>query len=194
LDTLFEDINSPEFVVELQKGSIPAFEKLVDRLLSPLQDFLRLGQNLPDGDAEEMAADVLMIVHKRIGTFRHGKEAKLTTWIFTIAKNRAIDHHRSIQPEYVDLADEQKPFAGNGGGIFAGRNRQLVTWLLNELDGLSSDDRELLKWRAIGYSYAQISEWLAIAENTARARHKRALDKLIAKSEEMAILKGAAQP
>ena len=42
-------------------------------------------------DAEELAQDVLMKVYAKVGTFHRSGKAMLTTWIFQIAGNRAID-------------------------------------------------------------------------------------------------------
>jgi len=85
--------------VGLQNGSTIAFSHLVDRLLKPLSHFLTADMGIPEADAEETALDLFMTVHEKIGTFRHGGRAKLTTWIYQIAKNRAIDYHRSAKPE-----------------------------------------------------------------------------------------------
>ena len=63
-----------------------------------------------------------MTVHEKIGTFRHGGRAKLTTWIYQIAKNRAIDYHRSAKPEPEPLGVGQTIRQHPDGG-FAGRNR-----------------------------------------------------------------------
>ena len=141
-----------------------------------------------------MALDVLMTVHEKIGKFRHGGQAKLTTWIFTIAKNRAIDYHRVSRPEHLELTEEMSNPQGASKGAYAGRNQNKVNWLLKELKGLPDEDQLLLKWRALEIPYAQISEWLGIAEGTARVRHNRAMEKLLGKAAEMNAEKGAEQP
>lgn len=192
--TSFEDINSLEFVNQLKEGSPSAFEKLVDRLLTPLRDFLSFGKNVPELDAEEMAADVLIIVHAKIKDFQHNRGAKLTTWIFQIAKNRAIDYYRAHQPDNVALTKNGDPDFGKSELQFAGRNQELLAWLQTELGGLSVQDQDLLKWRALGFPYSLIAEWLGMTEGAARVRHKRALEKLIAKANDMAARKGAVQP
>lgn len=121
-----------------------------------------------------------MAVHDKIGTFRCGGRAKLTTWIYEIAKNRAIDYHRASrsEPEQVEF----KEALGSGqreDGAYAGRNQESLKWLRKELAGLTEPDQWLLKWRAAGIPYAQIGEWLGMTEGTARVRHKRAMEKLL---------------
>ncbi len=192
--TSFEDINSLEFINELKKGSPSVYEKLVDRLLTPLRDFLSFGKNVPELDAEEMAADVLVIVHGKIKDFQHNRGAKLTTWIFQIAKNRAIDYHRTHHPDNVEFTGNGDPDFGRTGLQFAGRNQELLAWLHTELGDLSIGDQNLLKWRALDFPYSVIAEWLGITEGAARVRHKRAMERLIAKANDMAVRKGAVQP
>ncbi len=140
---------------------------------------------IPEADAEELAADVLMVVHAKVGAFRFSKQAKLTTWIFQVAKNRAIDYHRKSKPDLSELNDATAAvtFDGDQTAASTSDNPELRTWLDKELAGLSEQDRQILNWRALGFDFAQVAEWLGIAEGTARVRHKRAIDKLKAAAE-----------
>jgi RNA polymerase sigma factor (sigma-70 family) len=190
---VFDDINSAEFLAALQKRSPDTFKILADRLLSPLCRFLAFGKNVPEADAEEMASDVLMTVYDKIGTFQHGGRAKLTTWIFQIAKNRAIDYHRASRPENVELTNRIYQTGPGSDAAYAGRNRSLLEWLLRELEGFSEQDQWLLKWRALEIPYSEIAGWLGINEGTARVRHKRAIEKLLQKAAEPSGRKGAGQ-
>jgi len=148
--------------------------------------------NIPEADAEELASDVLMVVHAKIGRFQFSERARLTTWIFQVAKNRAIDYHRRSQPDSCELSDSVVDPNGDKAGISSGRSQYLHTWLANELASLSEQDRQILNWRALDYDFAQIAQWLGMAEGTARVRHKRALDKLKAAAERQ-VPQGASQ-
>jgi RNA polymerase sigma-70 factor (ECF subfamily) len=150
--------------------------------------FLTGDMNIPEPDAEELAADVLMVVHAKVGGFQFSDRARLTTWIFQVAKNRAIDYHRRPKPDDCELKDADAAVNSNGdkAGISTRRNQRLHAWLANELAGLSEQDRQILNWRALDYDFAQIAEWLGLAEGTSRVRHKRALDKLKAAAERQA--------
>jgi len=136
--------------------------------------------DVPELIAEELCADLLMVVHEKIGTFRFGERAKLTTWIFEIAKNRAIDYHRRSKPDCCSLneAIQQQDQDATVGSEYAGRNETLLVWLRSELEQLSERDQAILKWRALEIPFAQIAAWLQMTEGTVRVRHKRALDKL----------------
>jgi hypothetical protein len=77
---------------------------------------------------------------------------------------------------------------------YAGRNQEYLDWLLTELQAHSQEDRNLLIWRAQDIPYADIAQWLGINDNAARVRHKRVMDRLLAKAKDLETLKGAAQP
>lgn len=134
---------------------------------------------VPQADAEEIASDVLFTVHNKIKTFRIGGRAKLTTWIIEIAKNRAIDYLRKQTPEYVELEDSLMGSMSQQRESYAGKNKQYLRWLSDELTKLSEQDRSLLTWRAMGIPYGQLAEWLGTSEGAARVRHLRALKRLI---------------
>ena len=148
--------------------------------------------NIPESDAEELAADVLMVVHAKLSGFRFSERAKLTTWIFQVAKNRAIDYHRRSKRDFCELSDSVVGSDTVKAGSYTNRNPHLQIWLANELAGLSEQDRQILNWRALDYDFAQIADWLGMAEGTARVRHKRALDKLKAAAERQ-VPQGASQ-
>ena len=175
----------------MQGGSTVSFEALVDRLLPHLIKFVAFGKNVPEADAEELAVDVLMTVHEKINTFQYSGKAKLTTWVFQIAKNRALDYHRTSVP--VESALPQDPPQVDFGDAlcYAGRNQEKLEWLGQQLKEFSAEDQWLLKWRAEEVPYSQIAQWLGIAEGTARVRHKRAMEKLLAKAG--VVQKGAAR-
>jgi RNA polymerase sigma factor (sigma-70 family) len=134
--------------------------------------------NVPEPTAEEVAADVLMTVHGKLRNFLFGSRAKLTTWIFEIAKNRAIDYHRAHKPEHQELT-ASTPSAEQQVDVSPSRRVDAqMRWLRTQLSRLSDQDQHILKWRALDFPFGQIAKWLNISDGAARVRHKRALDKL----------------
>jgi len=168
---IYDDLNSPAFIKELKSGSLQALEHLDRTLTQHLIGFLRFVMNVPEADAEELASDVLFAVSSHVNTFLQGGSAKLTTWIFEIAKNRAIDFHRKPRLDAVTI-DDKFPDCGPAGSD-AGRNKQFLSWLNGELAKLGEADRALLLWRAKEIAYAQVGPWLGMSEGAARTRHSR---------------------
>jgi RNA polymerase sigma factor (sigma-70 family) len=156
-------------------------------LLAALIRFL-MKMGVPDADAEEIASDVFMQVQKSIGSFTPAPQARLTTWIFEIAKNRAIDYHRASKRAAEQLQAYAEEVSRQSGQPFAGKNEEAVQWLLDRLSAMDEGERNILLWRAQDFSYDEIAKWLGITEGAARVRHKRALDKLKAEGQ-----KGAGQ-
>jgi RNA polymerase sigma factor (sigma-70 family) len=149
--------------------------------------------SIPEATAEEIAADTLLAVHQKVKTFRLTGKGKLTTWIFQIAKNRAIDYHRAPKPKIQELdastciSHEQAPpdeMEETNGKIL---------WIREQLAELSDRDRQILTWRALEFSFRQIGEWLGISEGSARVRYKRVLDRLKQQSK-TAVLRGRTAP
>lgn len=168
---IYDDLNSRAFIKELKSGSLEAFERLDQALARHLIAFLCSTMNVPEADAEELANDTLLAVSSHINEFEQGGKAKLTTWIFKIAKNKAIDFHRKPSLDTVTI-DEEFPDCGPPGAD-AGRNKPYRDWLDKELATLREEDRTLLLWRAKDIPYKQIGEWLGISEGAARTRHTR---------------------
>jgi RNA polymerase sigma factor (sigma-70 family) len=166
-----------EFLREFQDKADQSLSRLVRDLTPALIGFLVGRMGVPEADAEELASDVLFTVGCKIQAFQYGKKAKLTTWIFEIAKNRAIDFHRKSRTSTPEPGDAIH--GGRGAESFAGRNHGMLSWLRDEFKKLSQEDQQLLLWRADEIPYAHAAKWLGVSEGTARTRHNRAMAKLL---------------
>jgi RNA polymerase sigma factor (sigma-70 family) len=169
-------LNSAVFIEKLRGGSAPEFDRLARDLFHPLLHFLVNDKRIQKEDAEELVLDALVKVHSGVGRFRPDGGAMLSTWIFLIAENCAIDFLRTHREEFVEFQESDAPIRWNGQ--FAGRNTAWLAWLRVELAKLKAVDRRILFWRADDISYAEIGGWLGIKENTARTRHCRAMKKI----------------
>ncbi len=148
---------------------------------------------ISESDVGDVYVDVLMKVHGKIGTFTTGGSAKLTTWIYRIARNVAIDCHRRSKKNKTSIEFDEDAARHSKGtdGPCAGRNAEMLKWLDRELVKLPEQDQALLKWRAMDFSYAEIGEWLGLNEGAARVRHKRAMEKLLAAAKSVISEEGA---
>ncbi len=142
--TSFDSFNSAEFLGELQSGSEIAFHRLFDGLQSPVCHFLTNTMGIPESDVGDVYVDALMKVHGNIHKFKCGGPAKLTTWIYGIARNEAIDYHRASKKSktLIEFAEATVRHSQGTDGACAGRNADLLKWLEQELAKLPELSKE----------------------------------------------------
>jgi RNA polymerase sigma-70 factor (ECF subfamily) len=84
-------LDEKQFITDLQKGSQSAFRHLVDTFQNKVfNTILSIVHN--DEEAEDISQEVFIEIFESVGKFKG--EAKLSTWIYRIATNKAIEHHR----------------------------------------------------------------------------------------------------
>src|SRR6266496_1443219 len=88
---MFQDQADEDLMVMYQKGEVRAFEILLSRHRKPVYNFvLRFV-----GD-KETAEDLLQETFMRVikGADAYKRQAKFTTWLYTIARNLCVDQTR----------------------------------------------------------------------------------------------------
>jgi RNA polymerase sigma-70 factor (ECF subfamily) len=103
----------PEVLARAQAGDADALTVLYRALNPGLERYL---ESRAPGSAEDLAADTWIAAAGAIGRFR-GDEADFRGWIYTIARNRAVDEHRRSRrrPETAPLdgsADDEEADVG----------------------------------------------------------------------------------
>jgi RNA polymerase sigma factor (sigma-70 family) len=175
---VFDALNEPEFVRRAVSGDSEAFHQLFDLLAAPLAAFIeRTGLSAPD--AEEIAADALVKVQKALPTYRECG-AKLTTWVFEIARNCAIDFRRAVlkrTSQNEEFCLEYRRGNGYESTNLTVRTAAEAEALESALNSLSAGDRDILRMREV-MEYSEIAVAERAMEQTVRVRHKRALDRL----------------
>ena len=146
-------------------------------MFKPLWRFLVHHMGIPEADAEEIVQDTLLKVHSSSQKFERTKRARFTTWVFEIAKNRAIDVHRAER--FTEPFEEEKYVDEAPRRELGSQERSRLQWLRDELAQYPQEDQQILHWRAHERSYEEIASWLGIKEGTARVRYKRAKDRMI---------------
>lgn len=81
-----------ELVRSAAAGDDEAFRRLVRQVYPTLRRWALARTGDPD-DADEVVQRALIRMHRSLGTF--GGEARLTSWLYRIVTNAAIDLHRS---------------------------------------------------------------------------------------------------
>ena len=165
-----------QLVKRMARGDTQSLNELYARYGSAILGFLtsRLSNRQL---AEELLQDVMLAAWKSAGSFRG--DSKVKTWLFVIARNRAINSQRKRSPEIVQLNESfgyQSEDTGPMEKMIKQANREVVR---SAIDQLPQGQKEVL----ILVFYNQLSgpetaEVLGISEGTVKSRLHRAKHQL----------------
>ncbi|KAF0127660.1 MAG: RNA polymerase sigma factor [Elusimicrobia bacterium] len=207
-----EDNNDAELVRAFRGGDEAALGELIERHRDRLYAYLRRlagdgsGRHCPqsvsralrvaDAGAEDMFQDTWIKVARNIGAYR--EENKFSAWLFSVARNTAMDALRRRRPGNVSLDAASagdtmrhgvpvplgRPLAetigsaepGPEAAYEASESRRAIDGALAEL---SPEQREVFLLRHYsGMSFREIADALGVPIGTALARASRAAAKL----------------
>jgi RNA polymerase sigma-70 factor (ECF subfamily) len=188
---LYDDSRTDEaLMLAYRDGNVTAFEVLYGRWRGPLYRYF-LRQCDHSGHADELFQDVFMRV---IGaTASYTPTAKFSTWLFSIAHNRLVDHWRKTGRESV----EALPSSEDGDDcefdppapVSAGPDRQFESRKLGEalvaaLTELPDVQREaFLLAEEGGLTLEEIASVAGVGRETIKSRLRYATSKLRDKLE-----------
>lgn len=162
-------------------GDAEAFDRLYGRHRAALFRFLQrqCGQRAL---AEEMFQDVWMAL---IGAReRYRAEAKFTTYLYTLARHRLIDHYRRLgvrAQNVVEAGDEDVENAPSTDPDPVTRleARRGVSRLIDLVEALPPEQREVILLRAeADMSLEEMAQVTATQRETVKSRLRYAMDKL----------------
>jgi RNA polymerase sigma-70 factor (ECF subfamily) len=168
-------LEESDCIARAQRGEVAAFSELVARYQERIYRFLfRLTHS--QEDARELAQETFLNAYQALPRWR--PNARLSTWLFQIARNQALDRlRRARRVEFVALDEtlsEQVP-ADTPTPEAALQARQHVAALEGALQQLSVEHREILLLRDIeDLPYEDIAEVLGISLGTVKSRIARA--------------------
>lgn len=165
--------DDPSLVEALRRGEPEAFERLV--LTYQHRIFSIALRMLGDrGDAEEVAQEVFLRVHRSVREFRG--EAKLSTWLYAITSRLCLNRMRA--PGRGRRAGEQalervaNGHPNPGATLEAGEIQAALHRAIAELD---EERRIVVVLRDLhGLAYEEIAAALELPLNTVRSRLHRA--------------------
>jgi RNA polymerase sigma factor (sigma-70 family) len=171
-------IDADEALMERYRdGDARAFERLYRRHRGPLFRYIKRQCSEP-AVAEELFQDVWMKVVRARSRYR--VEAKFTTYLYRIAHNRLIDHHRARR-----LPDgDPLPAAEVAAGAADQPDRRVhslreVQRLQKLVQSLPDEQREaFLLHQEGGLSVEEIAGITGVGRETAKSRLRYALSKL----------------
>ena len=164
-----------ELMIAYRDGNAGAFETLYARHRARLFRFV-LRSVKERGMAEELFQDVWMRVIEARG--RYAPKARFTTWLYSIAHNRLIDHWRRKGLSVVDL--ENVDVEGNSPNPERqAEARQGLQRFAKALEALPPAQREaFLLHEEAGMSVAEIAQATGAGEEAAKSRLRYAMAKL----------------
>ena len=166
------------------RGNMNAFEQLYDRHESGVWRFVfRSVQN--QAVADDLVQELWFAVARTAATYE--PTAKFKTWLFTMARNRVIDHsrtaknHASIDAEDEDGASMFSDLAADSrlGPLRQVSSREQAKALLDAIEKLPADQREAFLLQAEGdMSVDDIAAATGVSFETAKSRLRYARNKL----------------
>jgi RNA polymerase sigma-70 factor (ECF subfamily) len=170
-----------ELIARAADGDRAAFVTLVERHRAMVYRlaFQYAGNHY---DADDIAQDVFIKVHRSLHTFR--QDAQFTSWLYRIAMNACIDHGRRRTPttSLDATGPDERPFEavaespGPDQHVFAGEVRQAVE---QAVDALPPQQRLIFAMRHFeGMKLCDIAEALGVAEGTVKRQLHSAVHRL----------------
>ena len=146
-----------------------AFAEVFSRYAGRVKGYLMRG-GAAEADADELAQEVLLTVWRKAVQFDPGKAA-LSTWIFTIARNRRIDlirRHKRAEPDPEDPLFQPDPDPDGPEVVNAG---QIAERMREVLATLPEAQREVLVLAFFdGLTQSETAERLGIPLGTVKSR------------------------
>jgi RNA polymerase sigma-70 factor (ECF subfamily) len=176
-------------MLSFRDGDARAFEELVARHRRGLFNFLlRSVQNR--SRAEELLQEVFLRVVR--SKDRYERTAKLTTWLYTIARNLCVDESRRAKFRRTTSLDTPRRGVDDEGPAMVetvaaddvptddrAAAPQIRQRIARAIDLLPEDQREVFLMRQInGLSFKEIGDIVGAPENTVKSRMRYALEKL----------------
>jgi len=181
-------VTDEQLMAAYKAGDAQAFRKIVERHNGPLYRFCLRSLRSP-----EIAADATQEIFLRMvkNATHWGQKAKVTTWMYTIARNFCIDESRKARFRKTDSLNESVSAAGNESVgeekldrvasdqpssdrlVHATRTRKAID---NALATLPEEQRDVFLLREVsGLSFKEIADSTGVGENTVKSRMRYAL-------------------
>ncbi|MFT5679585.1 MAG: RNA polymerase sigma factor (sigma-70 family), partial [Myxococcota bacterium] len=153
-----------------------AFIVLFDHFAPRLKGFLLSGGAQVE-QVDEIVQEVMLVVWRRAGSYRSDRAA-VSTWIFTIARNRRIDRIRKTRRPELDPEDDNLRPTADLAPDDASAARRRADRLHDALRDLPADQAEVIRraWLE-GIPQAQVAAELNLPVGTVKSRLRLAMSR-----------------
>lgn len=172
-------ISDERLIRDIANGSPRSFELLMRRYEVPIRYFIY--RYVKDFEkAKDLTQDVFLKIWTRAETYRSG-EAKVSTWLYTIAKNTVFSDYKRTNKYYTVSIDEEpedrRPLVLPDLEPLADRRlsvKEAIESMNRVIHQLPDEYREVLILREFyGMSYDEIASTLTINKGTVKSRLNR---------------------
>lgn len=160
-----------------------SFQRFHQRLAGMVYSTAFRVLNNPD-DAREVAQDVFTYVWEKATQFENRK-GKATTWVYAMARNRAIDRLRSnrrrfrLRDEFREESEVRLATKSPATGLVALQRKDDLSRIREAMAGLTAEQREAIELvYQRDMTLREASEWLELPLGTVKARVRRGLEAL----------------
>jgi RNA polymerase sigma-70 factor (ECF subfamily) len=175
-------------MLRYQSGDVRAFEILLTRHRRPIFNFI-----LRFVGSRELAEDLLQETFLRVirSAANYKRQAKFTTWLYTIARNLCVDQSRRAKHRKAQSLDAPMSQSGESGTLLdvvpgkdmpsdrAAVSSEIHNKLKEAVDRLSEEQREVFLMREfLDMPFKEIATVVGVPENTVKSRMRYALEKL----------------
>lgn len=133
-------------------------------------------------DAEDLTSQTFLTALETLSKLRDPQ--KFRPWVFTIARNKAIDHLRKVQRHPTADYDEELDKVNFNGGSLSQADQDRLHDLEQLISRLSPLEQEYLRLRTVAdLPFVEIASILAEPETRIKKKYYRLLERLQAQVE-----------
>lgn len=173
---MIQDLDEPRLVTRAIQGDSDAFGDLYERHLRPIYRyiFFRVGSQQ---DAEDLTEQVFLKAWENLAGYRI-TEAPFRAWLYRIAHNMVIDHHR-VKKDLITLGPIESMASSLPGPEKLLLSREQGEQLARVIARLPSDQQQVLVLRFIeGLDAKQVASIINKSAGAVRVIQHRALKEL----------------
>jgi RNA polymerase sigma factor (sigma-70 family) len=183
------DPSDETLMMHYAQGQVAAFNTLYTRHEKSVWRYVLRSVNNPS-TADELTQELWFAVARAAPTYEARRSgAKFTTWLFTLAHHRVVDHWRAFKPHdsvTIDNEDDEavqlraQLIADSGfGPVRQIESREQARALIAAVESLPADQREAFLLQAeAGMSVEDIAATTGCSFETAKSRLRYARNKL----------------
>ena len=157
-------------------GDKPPFEDLYRDYVGRIYAYLR-SQLGSAADAEDVTSHVFVKAYEAYRRYEPRHETP-SAWLFQIARNAALDHHRRTgRREKMEHTLAREPAPSADPGVMA-QERILYRELMSAVAELPERQREVIGLRHSGLSFLEVGQLMSCSEDAAKMLYHRSLKAL----------------